>query len=97
MNIYLEGLFEKYNISDRDRYEIRQVYNLLPDNKKQRIVNNFESLVVKLETINEQLEIEKNILIWEAVIEIKKKSLEKYKKEENKDFRKEINILKEEI
>ncbi|MDR1945140.1 MAG: hypothetical protein LBQ59_03555 [Candidatus Peribacteria bacterium] len=41
MNTYLTRLFDKYNVSDRNKYEILQIFSLLPDDKKQNLLDNF--------------------------------------------------------
>lgn len=71
MNTRLETLFEKYNFSQKDRYEINQIFLLLPDNKKQNLLNNFEILALKLFKIKEKINIEREILIWGEVENIK--------------------------
>lgn len=67
MNTCLERLFEKYNISQKNRYEIFQIYKLLSLPKRKKLVENFESLVWKIAYIERQLEEERKILIPEAV------------------------------
>jgi len=63
MNIYLETLFKKYRLSEKDRYEILQIYTFLPEEKKQNLINNFEFVVLKIQKIEKTLELEKEILI----------------------------------
>lgn len=94
MNIYLEKLFDKYNISEWDRYEINQIYSLLPPQKQQNLINNFESLVLRLNKIEEDIEIERRILIPEAIEDIKN-ILERVKKERiGNESRWKIDLLK---
>jgi hypothetical protein len=64
MNTYLTRLFDKYNVSDRNKYEILQIFSLLPDDKKQNLLDNFWILAVKINRIEEELSTEKNILLW---------------------------------
>jgi hypothetical protein len=64
MNTYLTKLFDKYNISDRNRYEILQIFSLLPLDKKQNLLNNFWTLAVKVNKIEEELNAERNVLLW---------------------------------
>jgi hypothetical protein len=71
MNTYLVKLFDKYNISDRNRYEILQIFSLLPLDKKQNLLNNFWTLAVKINKIEEEINTEKEILIWVAIKKIK--------------------------
>jgi len=63
MNIYLEKLFEKYNLSPKDRYDISQIYSLLPVEKQKNLMNNFEVLAYRIKQIEEQVHNERDILI----------------------------------
>ena len=97
MNIYLEKLFDKYNVSEWNRYEINQIYYLLPPQKQQNLINNFEHLILKLTKIENDLEIERKILIREAIDDIRN-ILERVKRERiEKESRKEINLLKQNV
>lgn len=91
MNTFLNELFRKYNISLKDRHDIMQIYNLLPDDKKKNIINNFESLAFKLKKIEDDLEMEKEFLLWDALswVEV---AIQKYKTQELKN---EISIDKD--
>ena len=97
MNTRLELLFEKFHISDKDKYEINQIYMLLPDIKKQNLINNFEILSLKLKEIEADIEIEKDILIWNAVERIKSSILEKRKNNYEQNTKSRIDLLKGEI
>lgn len=83
MNTLLESLFEKYQLSPKDRYEINQIYSLLPPNKKQNLLNNFDTLAIRLQKIEKDLNIEREILVWDALQKIKS-AIEKAKREELK-------------
>jgi hypothetical protein len=63
MNTRLEMLFEKYNISEKDRYEINQIFLLLPPDKKQNILNNFDLLAFRFKQIHREIDLERRILI----------------------------------
>jgi hypothetical protein len=71
MNTRLELLFEKYNLSPKDRYEINQIFWLLPTDKQQNILKNFDVLVFKLEQIHKEIDLERRILIWDLFEDIK--------------------------
>ncbi len=71
MNTHLEKLFEKYNISEKDRYDINQIFWLLPLDKKQNLLNNFERLSFKIEQINKEINLERRILVWDLFEDIK--------------------------
>lgn len=71
MNTQLEILFKKYNISEKDRYEINQFFMLVPEEKKKNILNNFWVLASKLECIHKEIDLEKRILIWDLFEDVK--------------------------
>lgn len=96
-NTLLEKLFEKYNVSPKNRYEITQIFYLLDEQKQKNLINNFEILVVKLEKIENQIEIEKNLLIPEAIDNIKQ-VLERVRKQRlENDVKWKIDFLKQEV
>ncbi|MDR2639800.1 MAG: hypothetical protein LBC61_00195 [Candidatus Peribacteria bacterium] len=63
MNTYLKALFEKYNVSDRNKSEILQIWALLPDDKRKNLLNNFATLALRLKKIEEEINAEKEILL----------------------------------
>lgn len=63
MNTQLQKLFEKSNLDNKDKYEISQIFELLPPDKKQNIINNFEILAFRLTIIHKDIELERKILI----------------------------------
>lgn len=63
MNTQLQKLFEKSNLDNKDKYEISQIFELLPPDKKQNIINNFEVLAFRLTIIHKDIELERKILI----------------------------------
>lgn len=71
MNTRLEMLFEKHHVSKKDRYEINQIFWLLPPEKKQNILNNFDILAFRLEHINKEINLERRILVWDLKEDIK--------------------------
>lgn len=81
MNTFLEELFEKYEISQKDRYDILQIYNFLPSDKKKSILNNFEIISLKIKKIEEDIQIEKEIILWSA-LDIVRNAIIKYKNEQ---------------
>lgn len=70
MNTRLEKLFEIYNISEKDKYEINQIFWLLPINKQQNLLNNFNTFATRLEQINKEINLERRILIWDLFQDI---------------------------
>lgn len=72
MSTILQQLFDKYEVQAKDRYEISQIFALLPEYKKQNILENFWHLAVRIKKIQEDIMVEQEILIWSAVDNIKK-------------------------
>ena len=71
MNTILEKLFEESELPEKDRYEIRQIYWLLSEEKQQFLIRNFDSLIEKIKKLHKSLQIEKEILVGETLQEIK--------------------------
>ncbi|NUJ97239.1 hypothetical protein HGA92_00450 [Candidatus Gracilibacteria bacterium] len=71
MNTVLLRLFEQHDVSEKDRYEIGQMYNFLSEEKKQRLIKDFEIFIKKVKKFQKQLKEEKDILIGETINEIK--------------------------
>ncbi len=97
MNTRLESLFEKYNLSEKDRYEIRQIYGLLPIEKQKNLLKNFEVLVYRLQRIEEEIGAERKILIWWALDNVKN-AIDQVRKEKTlQNTKKGIDFLRQEI
>jgi hypothetical protein len=45
MNTQLEKLFEINDFSAKDRHDFMQIYSLLPDYKKVRVIENFDEIM----------------------------------------------------
>ena len=71
MNTRLELLFQKHNVSEKDRYEINQIFWLLPMNKQQNILKNFDIMIFRFEQIHKEVNLERRILIWDLFKDIK--------------------------
>jgi len=71
MNTRLEMLFEKHHVSDKDRHEINQIFWLLPPNKQQNILKNFDTMIFRFEQIHKEIDLERRILIWDLFKDIK--------------------------
>jgi len=61
MNTLLQRYFDKYDLSKKDKYEINQIFGLLPVDKQQNLLNNFDLLAIRLNKIEEDIRIERNI------------------------------------
>lgn len=79
MNTQLQKLFESSNLSDKDKFEINQIFELLPLDKKQNILNNFHVLTFRIEQMQKQALIEQEILLWNLY-----EDLDKFVEEERK-------------
>jgi len=90
MNTRLELLFEKHKISQKDKYEINQIFWLLPFSKQQNILDNFDKLISKFNKINKEINIEREILIWDEVNNIKNIILNSRINNEREELRKEL-------
>ena len=97
MNTRIETLFEKYNLSAKNRYEIEQMYWLLPDFKKKSLINNFEVFLSKFNYIEDSIQKEKEILLWKSVDKIRDSILLKRKEKIDEKIKDEINLLKGEL
>ena len=71
MNTQLKTLFDKYKISEKDRYEVNQIFNFVNNEKKQKILANFELLAQKIKKIEEEIILEQSILLENIVPDIK--------------------------
>ena len=97
MNTKLEKLFEKYNFSQKDRFEISQIFFLLTEERKQNLLKNFDEFALSINKINSDIDTEKDILIWSAVEKIKNSILEERKNKIDENIKDEIKSLKDEI
>ena len=71
MNTQLQKLFERSKLSDKDRYEINQIFWLLPPDKQNNILDNFDVLAFRLEHMHKEIELERRILVWDIFRDIK--------------------------
>ncbi len=72
MNTLLKTLFDKYKISEKDQYEINQIFMIVDDEKKQKLLANFELLAQKIQKIEEEIKLEQYILLDNIVPDIQK-------------------------
>jgi len=71
MNTQLEKLFSQHNLSQKDRYEIRQMYSLLPNHKQRELIENFAVLASKFTQIEQEIQEQRDLLLWTQVDNIK--------------------------
>lgn len=72
MNIILEKLLTNEILSDKDRYEIRQIFDILSDEKKQNILKNFDKMILSISKIKHELRENQEILLWKAISNIER-------------------------
>lgn len=73
MTTVLEKLFEKYNLEDKDRYEIQQIYSFLSSQKKIQLVENFENVVKHIEKLKKEMFDEQQILFDNTLQNVQQK------------------------
>ncbi len=71
MNTQLKKLFEDHKLRDKDKFEINQIFELLPPDRQNNILYNFDLLVYRLEYNYKEINLEKRILIWDIFRDIK--------------------------
>lgn len=97
MNTRLQSLFDKYNVWEKNRYEISQFFLLLDERKRKNLLDNFEILAYRLEKIEQDIKEEREILIWKSVDRVKNYILEKRKKVLDSDAKSDIDLLRGEL
>lgn len=80
MSSSLDFLFDKYNVSPKDRYDIANLYRVLTDEKKSFFLENFSKLSTKIKKIEAEIEEEKKILIGDSVEKIRTEILKNRQK-----------------
>lgn len=70
MNVILEKLLENESLDDKDRYEIRQIFNIVSDEKKQNILDNFDKMLISIIKIKQELRESQEILLGKAISNI---------------------------
>ena len=97
MNTQLEKLFLQYKLSEKDQYEIKQIYALLPMQKQNNLLQNFWNLASRLIQIEEEIREEREILVWSAITNIED-TIELVKKElMSSENQKQLDSLKNEL
>ena len=72
MNVLLEKLLESAPLDEKDKYEIRQIFNIVNDDKKQNILKNFDYIVSSTLKIKQDLRDSQEILLWKAISNIER-------------------------
>jgi hypothetical protein len=66
INIAFEDMLKTCGLSDKDRYEIRQIFYMLSPKKQQNIINNFNIMVDRINKFKEDIEEQQKILLETA-------------------------------
>lgn len=72
MNQALEKLLQNDLLTDKDRYEIRQIFNIVDEQKKQNILNNFDKMLLSIAKIKIEMREQQEILLGKAISNIEK-------------------------
>lgn len=72
MNQALEKLLQNDLLTDKDRYEIRQIFNIVDERKKQNILNNFDKMLLSIAKIKIEMREQQEILLGKAISNIEK-------------------------
>jgi len=94
MNTKLKILFEQYEFSRRDIHDFMQVYNLLPDYKKVKAIENFESIAASIGWLREDMLLEQEILFGQTLKNIEEKLQNTKQARISQDTKWDIAMLK---
>jgi len=72
MNSALEKLLQNELLSEKDRYEIRQIFEIVSEEKKQNILNNFDKMLLSIAKIKQEMREQQEILLGKAISNIEK-------------------------
>lgn len=97
MNIRLEKLFLEHNLSQKDCYEIRQIYQFLPVQKRQNLLDNFETIVGNIQKINQEIFTEQEVLLGKTLTSIEQEVSQLRKQKISQSAGYELSDLKKQI
>lgn len=93
-NSELQKLIEEYWIWQEDAVEIERIFDIMTDEKKVEIIDDFENIASQIIKHREEIEKEKEILLIKAIENIEK-DIEEYSKNiYTKKTKKELSNLK---
>lgn len=72
MNIALEKFLQNELLTEKDKYEIRQIFEMVDDVKKQNILKNFDKMLIAILKIKQELREQQEILLGKAVSNIER-------------------------
>ena len=94
MNIQLEKLFELNDFSPKDRHDFMQIYALLPNYKKVRVVDNFDEIMTSIGNLKKDMLLEQEILFGKTLKNIEQRLKTMQKAKINLESQKSIAFLK---
>jgi len=97
MNIRLEKLFLENNLSQKDCYEIRQIYDFLPTKKRQNLIDNFDVIVWEITKLQKEIWFEQEVLLWKSLRNIEEKVATMRKRQISKKTEYELSGFKKQI
>jgi len=70
INVAFEDMLNSCNLSEKDRYEIRQIFYMLSPKKQQNIINNFNIMVDRINKFKEDIEEQQKVLLEKAASQL---------------------------
>lgn len=97
MNIRLEKLFLEHHLSQKDCYEIRQIYQFLPAQKRQNLLDNFETIAGNIQKLNQEIFTEQEVLLGKTLQNIEQEISQIRKRKISQSAGYELSDLKKQI
>lgn len=94
MNTKLEKLFVLNDFSVKDRHDFMQIYSLLPNYKKVRVIENFDEILKRVWDLKSEILMEQEILFWNTLKNIEERLKTMQKDKINMWSRESIALLK---
>lgn len=66
INVAFEDMLKTCNLSEKDRYEVRQIFYMLSPKKQQNIINNFNIMVDRINKFKKDIEEQQKYLLEKA-------------------------------
>ena len=83
MNTELKKLCKNQEFSLKDTHDFMQIYNLLPDYKKVRVIENFDEIAANISASQKKFLAEQEILFGKALKNIEERLIEVQKEKIN--------------
>jgi hypothetical protein len=69
-NIKLLNLIKECSILEEDAVDIIKIFDILTDNKKEEVLNNWHKIAENIKLSREEIEIEKQVLLTNTLVKI---------------------------